>query len=110
MKKYYEKNHIESIGYKEDKLYITFNNGDTALAEKFSNRHDKQKLEQLKIYLKSSNKQKLTYSELNGNSSINTNKGSDISDEIIILLIVAMVAAVSFFSWLIWRRKKNRQN
>ena len=56
----------------KDKLYITFNSGDTAPTDKFSNRHDRQELEQVKIYLRKNNKEVLNYSELSASFSVNS--------------------------------------
>ena len=79
-------------------------------AENLSNRRDKQKLEQVKIYLKSNNKEILSYSELSAGSDVNhshnSNEGNGISGGTIVLLIVGVVSVVGFFSWLIWKGKR----
>lgn len=110
LEKYYRENNIKSIKLSdEDKelMDIVFNSGEKKASNTFSNRRDKQKLEQVKIYLKNNNKEFLNYSEL-GDSSIinpsrNSNKGNGVSSGEIVLIIVCVVAVVGFFSWLIWK-------
>jgi hypothetical protein len=90
----------------EDKefLDIVFNNGKNRRSDTFSDSRDRQKFEQVKIYLKSNNKEILTYSELsdssNANSSHNFNKENKngMGSGIITLLIVGVISVVSFFS------------
>jgi len=89
----------------EDKelMDIVFNSGKKQSSNTFSNRHDRQKLEQVKIYLKSNNKETLSYSELSTGSSINpshnSNEGNNgISGGEIVLLIVGVISVVGFFS------------
>jgi len=91
----------------EDKefLDIVFNDGKNRRSDTFSDSRDRQKFEQVKIYLKSNNKKTLTYSELSDSSNINhshnLNKGSSVSDGKIALIIVGVILIVGFFSWLI---------
>ncbi|CAJ0866008.1 13960_t:CDS:2 [Entrophospora sp. SA101] len=82
----------------EDKefLDIVFNDGKNRRSDTFSGSRDRQKFEQVKIYLKSNNKETLTYSELsdssNTNPSRNPNKGNSISGGEITLLIVGTIS------------------
>ncbi|CAG8538965.1 6482_t:CDS:2, partial [Racocetra persica] len=80
LEKYYRENNIKSIKLSdEDKelMDIVFNSGEKKVSNTFSNRRDKQKLEQVKIYLKSNNKEILNYSELGDSSIVNPSRNSN---------------------------------
>ena len=109
LEKYYRENSIKMINMElseenEEVMNIIFNNGKKKSSNGFPNRRDKQKLEQVKIYLKSNNKESLTYSDLilvsDDNNSHNPNSGVTIT-----LLIIVLLLAVGF---LLFSLKKNR--
>lgn len=66
---YYRNKGIKSIKLSdEDKefLDIVFNSGEKKTSDNYSKRYDKQKFEQVKLYLQSNGKKSLDYLELTG--------------------------------------------